>query len=219
MKFPRVKVCGLARPQDAIAAVAAGADAVGVVHYPPSPRSIEAEQAVAIFDAAQQAATSANQNQPLHVAVMVDVTPEEARQWMHTANATAIQLCGAEHAGDWRDFPAPILRRIGVDETGSEQMRDWQNIASGFVLDHPASAGGSGKTVDVEIARELSRLAPCLLAGGLGADNVAAAIRQVQPWGVDASSRLEQRPGAKDHDLTEQFVINARAALSSLSPR
>lgn len=220
MNFPRIKVCGLARPQDAIAAVTAGADALGVVHYAPSPRSVDAATAATIFAAVNNSMTALNSiTPPTKVAVLVNLEPQQALDWATRATATAVQLCGNEQADAWRDFPLPILRRIGVDQTALEQMSAWANVADGFVLDHPASAGGSGKTVDFALAAAICAQAPCLLAGGLGADNVADAIGAVQPSGVDASSRLESEPGHKDHNLVKRFVADAALALNALSSR
>ncbi len=221
MNIPRVKVCGLCRAEDAVAAVQAGAEALGVVHYPPSPRSVSAETAAQIFaglNCGLDGAQNAGQELPataLKVAVMVNPEPSIAEQWATTATANAVQLCGEETAEEWRGFPLPILRRIGVDATAVDEMRKWADVASLFVLDHPASAGGSGKTVDFELAAQLCRLAPCLLAGGLADDNVADAIAAVQPSGVDASSRLEQSTGQKDQARTKLFVQRALSALSS----
>jgi phosphoribosylanthranilate isomerase len=232
MMLPRIKVCGLARVEDAIAARAAGADALGVVQFPSSPRSVDAELAAEIFAAAQsvdqrggaknggsdQGNVDLNPKPPLCVAVMVDLEPQQALTWATAAGATAVQLCGSENPEHYRDFPLPILRRIGVDETGPMQMQEWIDVAQMFVLDHPASAGGSGMTVDFALAARLCQHAPCLLAGGLGADNVADAIATVQPWGVDASSRLEHEPGRKNLEYTALFVARARRELTRLQP-
>jgi len=242
VKLPRIKVCGLARTADAVAAVSAGADALGVVQYPPSPRSVSADQAAEIFAAANRSArkdatpaigsaatkdatpaigsatTQTGWLPPCNVAVMVDLEPQQALAWATAAQATAVQVCGRENPEHWRDFPLPILRRIGVDETGPMQMREWIDVASLFVLDHPATAGGSGMTVDFALAAQLCQHAPCLLAGGLGADNVADAIATVKPWGVDASSRLELEAGRKNLEKTALFVARARRELTCLNP-
>ena len=153
----------------------------------------------------------------LTVAVMVDLIPDQALQWAIQADARAVQLCGSETPSEWADFVLPVLRRIPVDETGATELKSWQGIASEFVLDHPSSAGGSGKTVDPNLAVELCELAPCILAGGLHGGNVAEAIRAIRPHGVDASSRLELDSGVKDSNRLKDFVLNARQAFSSLT--
>ncbi|NQU50771.1 MAG: phosphoribosylanthranilate isomerase [Planctomycetes bacterium] len=209
--LPRIKVCGLARVKDAQHAMQVGAEALGVVQYPPSPRSVDAATAAKIFAVAKP--------NILTVAVLVNLSPDDAFAWAETSKAKAVQLCGTELAAEWRDFPLPILRRIGVDQTGVEEMAAWSGVASGFVLDHPSSAGGSGQTVDYALAAELCERAACLLAGGLHGGNVAEAVAQVQPAGVDASSRLEDAPGRKNFELTSQFVQNAQLAFAALAQR
>jgi phosphoribosylanthranilate isomerase len=204
--LPKVKVCGLAREVDVQCALAAGADALGVVQYPPSPRAVEANQVAEWFTTLQG----------IHlVAVMVDLDPQSAAAWANSAHANTVQLCGAESPDDWRDFSMPIWRRIGVDSGGLQEMQAWQGVAAGFVLDHPSSAGGSGQTVDFELAAQFCLQAPCLLAGGLHAGNVAAAIGAVAPAGVDASSRLEAMPGRKNPAEVLTFVQNSLAAFAA----
>jgi phosphoribosylanthranilate isomerase len=109
-----------------------------------------------------------------------------------------------------------VLRRIGVTETAERELDAWREVASGFVLDHPSAAGGTGLGVDLARAARLASLAPCLLAGGLDAGNVAERIAAVLPFGVDASSRLELAPGRKDHARVAAFVQRAHNALSEL---
>ncbi len=209
---PRVKVCGLARPADAALAYTAGADAFGVVHHAPSPRSLDAV-------AAREVVAELPFGAPA-VAVLVDRTPEEAQAFATAAGVAAVQLCGAERAADFAGFPLPLLRRIGVGPGAEEEMAAWSGAAA-FVLDHPSSAGGSGRAVDFGRAAALVAAAgatPCLLAGGLGPDNVAAAVAAVRPHGVDASSRLEAAPGCKDPVLVRAFVAAASAALREIRP-
>lgn len=209
MILPRIKVCGLARLEDVRSAVAAGAEAVGAVHYPPSPRSVEAAAIASLFADVPPSI--------LTVGVVVGLTPDSAAEFLAASGVRALQLCGAQTPAAWADFPVPLLRRIPVDESGADELAAWTGIASGFVLDHPKSAGGSGETVDFERAAQLAAIAPCLLAGGLSAGNTAAAVRQVCPHGVDASSRLEQLPGRKNPAAVYAFVQAAQAALDALS--
>lgn len=205
MKLPQVKVCGLARAEDVRAALAAGADAVGAVHYAPSPRSVDLDQFAALFaDVPAEVWT---------VGVVVDLQPDESEAFLATTGVRALQLCGAQQPAAWRDAPVPLLRRIPVDASGAQEMDAWQGIAAGFVLDHPKTAGGSGQTVDFALAAELAQRAPCLLAGGLSAGNTPQAVEAVQPHGVDASSRLESTPGRKNPAAVYAFVQAARGAL------
>ena len=210
-RLPRVKVCGLTNATDAHTALAAGADAFGAVHYPPSPRSVEATAMAAIFAELPKNSWK--------VGVVVDLDPGLAADFVACSQVNALQLCGSEQASDWVDSPVPLLRRIPVDATGAAEIQAWTGVACGFVLDHPKSAGGSGLPVDFELAAKLAASAPCLLAGGLSAGNATAAIAAVQPCGVDASSRLEQLPGRKNPAEVLAFVRAAHAAFERWNAR
>lgn len=208
MKLPRIKVCGLARIEDVRTAVAAGAEAVGAVHFAPSPRSVEPADIADLFSEVPP--------EVLTVGVVVDLSPASAAEFLAASGVRALQLCGSQRAAEWADFPVPLLRRIPVDASGTDELAAWSGVAAGFVLDHPKSAGGSGQTVDFERAAQLAAAAPCLLAGGLSAGNVPEAVQQVRPRGVDASSRLEQTPGRKNPAAVYAFVQAAQAALAEL---
>ena len=207
-ELPRVKVCGMTRMEDAASAFEAGADALGFVFHPGSPRCVEPELANELI-----AVLPPN---VLTVAVVVEIEPAVAESLLNATGASAIQLCGFQESADWASFPFPILRRVPVDGSGLAELERWRGVASGFVLDHPAAAGGTGETVDFALAAELAARAPCLLAGGLGAHNVADAIRAVRPRGVDASSRLESSPGVKSPELVRDFVRQALSTFQDL---
>lgn len=206
-QLPRVKVCGLTRKLDVDRALHGGAEALGFVLHPASPRAVQPFQ-VPQFTEDVPAAVP-------RVAVLVDNSPAEAAAFVSQGQFHWVQLCGSEQAQEWTDFPVPILRRIGVQDRALEEMETWAAIASGFVLDHPASPGGSGKPVQHPMARELCTRGPCLLAGGLHGGNVAAAIADVRPMGVDASSRIEQEPGIKDPQELQSFLTQALAAFNA----
>jgi phosphoribosylanthranilate isomerase len=202
---PRVKICGITREDDLLAAIAAGASAIGVVEYPASPRSVTRERARALIEAIAGRVPA--------VAVLVDRDPDLAAAWMRATGATLVQLCGSERAEAWRGFDFPVLRRVAADENAEAEIAAWRGIASAFVLDHPSAPGGTGLGVDPARAAVLARLAPCLLAGGLDENNVDERVRAVRPAGVDASSRLETSPGIKVPARVAAFV---RAASNTL---
>lgn len=208
LSLPQVKVCGVTRPEDAHHAVLAGADAIGVVMVEGTPRCVTAETASAIFATAPELAWK--------ILVLVDATPADALQRARQVGATAVQLCGNEPADAFRDFPLPILRRLGVVPTSQLECDAWSGIARAFVLDHPATSGGSGKQVDPTIAHALASQAPCILAGGLSASVVAGAIEAIRPLGVDASSRLESAPGIKSNAAVKDYISTAKHALQQL---
>ena len=209
LRFPRVKVCGITRIGDALAATAAGADAIGFVHHPPSPRSVMAT-----------AASRVAANLPSHVlpvGIFVDQGRQLVEQWCHLSSVRAVQLCGAEDPQEWRTFGLPILRRLPVNGSAEEELAAWRDVAWGFVLDHPQAPGGTGRLVDRKLAAALAEAAPCVLAGGLDAHNVREAISSVRPAGVDASSRLEFEPGRKDPERVRAYVAAALSAFQEFS--
>lgn len=206
--LPRIKVCGVREFADVEGALQLGLGAVGFVDHEDSVRHVES-------DAIRQVVRRLPKP-ILSVIVMVDATRRHADSMLLSTGARAVQLCGMERAVEWRDFELPILRRIPVGDGAEEELERWRGIATGFVLDHPHAPGGTGWAVDLERARELARLGPCLLAGGLDAENVEHAVSIVRPWGVDASSRLESERGVKDPRKVEAFVRAAAQALAAV---
>jgi phosphoribosylanthranilate isomerase len=202
----RVKVCGLTRIVDVDLAVAAGADAIGVVSYPTSPRHAEPTLAAALLGRRPRGVRG--------VLVAVDIDPCELAQRASACGADLVQLCGSERPQDFVGFPFPVLRRLAVDDHASHEQRIWATVAAGFVLDHPSAPGGTGHGVDPTLAAELCRVYPCALAGGLDGDVVAARIVATGAYAVDASSRLELAPGVKDPTRVRAFVRAALAALA-----
>lgn len=202
---PRVKVCGITSAEDARAALAAGADALGVV-LAPSRRRVDPARAAEIVRAAAGAPVAG---------VFVDAPRDAVAAAVARAGLAAVQLCGAERPEDFAGLPFPVWRRVPCEAgAGAAEIARWRGVAALFVLDHPSGPGGTGRAVAPEAARSLAALAPCLLAGGLGPDNVAALAAAARPHGVDASSRLESAPGRKDPLVVKEFVAAARAALA-----
>lgn len=195
-----IKICGLRTVADVEAAAAAGADAMGVVLSSSSPRAVAPEQARELVAAAADRLTT--------VLVVHDVTIEEAIDRARQIGVDVLQLHGYSEAADrlaarelprtWRAVAATAGRAV-VGEHGEEAL----------LLDSPTP--GSGQRWDLADldARPQGRW---LLAGGLSPDNVAAAIRGADPWGVDVSSGVEATRGTKDHDLIHRFVAAARSA-------
>jgi phosphoribosylanthranilate isomerase len=207
-KIPRIKVCGVRTAADALAVASAGGDAIGLVQHRPSPRHLEPREADALVGQIPAGLRA--------ILVVVDAQPEALERSARGARVHAVQLCGGEHARDWTEFPLPILRRIAVQPGAERELEEWIGVAAGFVLDHPTGPGGTGRAVELKLAAWLAAQAPCLLAGGLDASNVAALVERVRPAGVDASSRLESAPGVKDQARVAAFVRAARAALAEV---
>jgi phosphoribosylanthranilate isomerase len=198
-----VKICGLTRPEDARAAVEAGADWLGFVLLGDSPRLIEARAAAAITAACPDTPT---------VAVMVAPSPEQALALATRAGARRVQLHRVDPLAWPTDFPLPIAFSVPVGEDGrfATALPDERHLVLLDTAD-TTRAGGTGRVFPWESAARLAATRPLFLAGGLDETNVAAAIARVRPFGVDASSRLEFAPGVKDPDKMRRFVVAVRA--------
>jgi phosphoribosylanthranilate isomerase len=197
-----VKVCGLTDHDDVAAAVAAGADAVGFVLAAGSPRRVTVEQAA---DLGRGVAA-------LRVLVTVDMAAAELLDAVRRTGADGVQPQGAGAVE-----AAALARRAGVFVLRPVRVAgpvDLAGVPAGQVplLDTlvDGADGGTGETFDWALALGIERR--FVLAGGLGPDNVARAVRLVRPWGVDASSRLEAAPGVKDHGRVAAFVEEAKNA-------
>jgi phosphoribosylanthranilate isomerase len=190
-----VKVCGITNLEDALAAIEAGAGALGFNFYPPSPRYIEPEAVKEI--------TSALPAGVLKVGVFVNEAKSRIEQISRAAGLQIAQLHGNETIFDAPDGVAVWKAyRVGLD-FHLTRLADFP--ASAYLLDAPGELyGGSGKTFDWTLARGVE--CRIILAGGLDAGNVAEAIRIARPWGVDACSRLESAPGKKDHQKMQLFI-------------
>lgn len=197
-----VKVCGLTRREDAADAQACGADWLGFVVKGGSPRLIAPDVAGEIV---------ASLDNMIAVAVMVAPTPDEALVIASRMRARRIQLHRVD-ARTWpTDFPMPCAFTMGVDASGifhGEEPPPEHLV----LLDtaHDKLAGGTGRTFPWEAASALARRRDVMLAGGLDAGNVVAALRAADPFAVDASSRLESSPGVKDAELVRRYVAAVR---------
>jgi phosphoribosylanthranilate isomerase len=208
LELPRIKVCGVRALADVASALSEGLGAVGIVDHEDSVRHVESREARALVSALPRGVLS--------VIVMTDATRRHADSMLLATGARAIQLGGRERPLEWRGFEFPLLRRVPVDDRAEKEIDAWRGVATGFVLDHPHAAGGAGWSVDLERARELARLVPCLLGGGLDAENVERAVAVVRPWGVDGNARLEVERGVKDAVRVHAFVRAAARALAAI---
>jgi phosphoribosylanthranilate isomerase len=197
-----VKICGITNPDDALAAAEDGAGALGFNFWPQSPRYITP-------DAAREIAARLPRG-ILKAGVFVDEPLGNIREVMKHAGLDVAQIHGDPGAAP--DFDFWIALSAGAPDLRAS-IEHW-NTASAFLIDTPAGAqrGGTGRTFDWSLAAGLG--VRTILAGGLGPDNVAAAIRAVKPFGVDACSRLESSPGRKDRRKVRDFI---QAALSAES--
>lgn len=203
----KVKICGITNEEDARVAVEAGADALGFIMYRKSPRFVEAAVVKRII----------NDLPPFVAAVGVFVNEEAAavRRLMDECGLALAQLHGDESAAYCEGLGRPSMKALRLKNRGTFlALAEFQGRANvrAFVLDafSDQAYGGTGQTVDWTLAAEAARASRVLLAGGLTPDNVAEAIRQVRPYGVDVSSGVEVRPGQKDHVKVRTFIEAAR---------
>jgi phosphoribosylanthranilate isomerase len=197
-----VKICGITNEDDALLAVAMGADAVGFV-FAPSPRQIPVQQAYDI--------TRRLPPEILTVGVFRDEHPKRVVELVHKAGVKAAQLHGSETPEVVAEVARAVKWVIKAFPAGSPKVADARSLATDLVLLDGATPG-SGKMFDWSLAGEVPEGVRLILAGGLDPDNVADAVRAVEPWGVDVSSGVERSPGRKDPLKVKRFVERAKAA-------
>lgn len=200
----RVKICGITRPEDALAAVAAGADAIGLVFYAPSPRAVTAEQAAAIAEQVAPFVTLTG--------LFVDAPETEVRAVLESVPLELLQFHGQETPVYCAQFKRRYIKAVSM-QTAEDLPRAATRYADacGLLLDtyHPAQPGGTGECFNWEwVPPDYER--PLILAGGLTPDNVGAAVTQVRPYAVDVSSGVEQAKGIKDAAKMNAFIQEVR---------
>lgn len=205
MAYTRVKICGITCAEDARAAAAAGADAIGMVFYAPSPRYVTAERAVQIASAVGPFVTT--------VALFVNPEPALVADVIDRVRPCLLQFHGDETQAFCDSFGHPWIKAIRMKPDGDPvaEMAKFPG-ASGFLFDawSPDVYGGTGTTFDWRRLAGLSGF-PLILAGGLTPGNVGEAVRQLQPYAVDVSGGVETTPGIKDAQRMGAFVMAARA--------
>jgi len=196
----RVKICGLTRPEDIDGAVQSGADALGLVFYEPSPRSVSAQQAAELA-----------KRVPAFVSVVglfVNPTKRDVEAALDKVPLDLLQFHGDESPAFCASFGRRWIKAIRVREAGQIEaaFREFQN-ASGLLVDawDPERYGGTGKSFNWDLIPD-HRPLPIILAGGLSSDNVFAAVKQVKPWAVDVSGGVEQDKGIKDIQKISHFI-------------
>jgi phosphoribosylanthranilate isomerase len=201
----RVKICGITRDEDLRAAADAGADAFGLVFYPPSPRFLTLERARELSRAAPAFLTS--------VALFANAAAEEVKRVLEVVQPQILQFHGEESPEFCRAFGVPYVKACRV-KTGVDLLEYWRPFsdACGWLADAWVEGyGGAGTGFDWSLVPAV-REKPLVLSGGLNPENVGEAIRRVKPWGVDVSSGVESAKGAKDAAKIAAFVAEVRNA-------
>lgn len=202
----RVKICGITRAEDMVAAQDLGADAIGLVFYEPSPRFVSADKAMQL----------SRLNNPFVtvVGLFVDATEEYVRNTLDQVQIDLLQFHGNEDARYCESFGLPYIKAITMKpEIDLNQCASNYNSAQGLLLDtyQAGLPGGSGKTFDWQrVPTDLDK--PIILAGGLNPENVARGISEVKPFAVDVSGGVESSKGIKDRTLIENFMKGVACA-------
>jgi phosphoribosylanthranilate isomerase len=199
-----VKICGITRPADALAAAGAGADAIGLVFYPPSPRYLSVERAREIRDALPPFVQS--------VALFVNADAAQVSQVIGRVHPAMLQFHGDEAPDFCAQFGLPFVKacRVKAGVSALEYLRPFSHAAAWLFDSHVPEYGGVGESFDWSLVPATDK--PVILSGGLSRDNVAQAIRRVRPWGVDVSSGVESAKGIKDAARISAFIAEVRHA-------
>ena len=201
----RVKICGITRPGDAADAARGGADAIGLVFYPPSPRFLSAERAREIRDALP----------PFVQTVALFVNPDAAQvaQVIGRVHPSMLQFHGEEAPEFCAQFGVPFIKacrvKKGVDAL--EYLRPFSGAAAWLFDSHVPEYGGVGESFDLNLMPVVKER-PVILSGGLSSANVGEVIRKVRPWGVDVSSGVESAKGIKHAAKIAAFIAEVRNA-------
>ena len=196
----RVKICGLTRPEDIDGAVQFGADALGLVFYEPSPRSVSLELAAELAKRVPAFMSV--------VGLFVNPSRQEVEAVLERVPLDLLQFHGDESADFCASFGRRWIKAIRVRKAGQIEaaFEEFHN-ASGLLVDawEPDRYGGTGKSFNWDLIPDYRPL-PIILAGGLSSDNVFAAVKQVKPWAVDVSGGVEQDKGIKDIQKISHFI-------------
>lgn len=197
-----VKICGITNEDDALLAVAMGADAVGFI-MAPSPRQIAPQQ---VYDITRRLPPEV-----LTVGVFRNELPARVVELGHKAGVKAVQLHGRETAEQTKEVAGHFRWVIKVFAAGDENLPRADEYGTQMIM-IDAPDPGSGKVFDWNLAGDAPSHLNLVLAGGLTPENVAGAIKEVEPWGVDVASGVERAPGKKDPVAVMRFIENAKAA-------
>jgi len=200
----RVKICGITRTADAAAAARAGADAIGLVFYPPSPRFLSIERAREIRDALPPFVQT--------VALFVNADAAQVSQVIGRVHPALLQFHGDEAPDFCAQFGLPFVKacRVKKGVSALEYLRPFSSASAWLFDSHVPEYGGVGESFDWSMVPITDK--PVILSGGLSQTNVAAAIRRVKPWGVDVSSGVESAKGIKDAAKITAFMAEVRNA-------
>jgi phosphoribosylanthranilate isomerase len=212
----KVKICGIRTFEEALDVIEAGADMIGFNFYPPSPRYITPGDCMRLVLRLESALREEIADVTL-VGVFVNASPKFIHAVFRDCHLEMVQLSGEEPPAELEELGErafKALRPASAEELmATVRQFPRRTRAPAWLIDsyQPGEYGGSGQVGDWAAAAQLARQAPILLAGGLRADNVTAALRQVNPWGVDVASGVESAPGVKDPRKVREFIRAVRS--------
>lgn len=201
----KIKICGITNPDDAMAAVDFGADALGFVFFKDSPRYISLKNALQIFRILPPFITT--------VGVFVNETEENIVKTVAESGINMIQLHGDETPEMCR-LSRSVIKAIRVKSLQSlDPLNNYKGFVTAFLLDTyaPDRLGGTGQIFNWDIAIEAKQFGTIILAGGLTPENVSSAVKRVKPYAVDVSSSIELEKGRKDHKKMKLFIERAKS--------
>ena len=201
----KIKVCGLTREDDAIVCAGVGADFLGFIFVPSTPRYLEPEQAAGIAAKVRE-----NGNAPKFVGVFRDASRDYMREIASVVGLDLIQLHGNESDDDIRDLGIPVIKTIRVGDTLPDTHGSPNAAWLLFDTFDERRSGGTGRRFDWSLLALYERSKPFFLSGGLTPENVVAAISLVRPDAIDISSGLESSPGVKDHGKVARLFDRVR---------
>ena len=202
----RVKICGITRPEDALAAVRHGADAIGLVFYPPSPRAVTPDQAARIVAVLPPFITA--------VGLFVNANPEQIEQTLERVSLGLLQFHGNEAPEQCSVYGRPYMKAVRMrDDVDLQKVSERYGDSAGLLLDayQKGVPGGTGQRFDWNRIPVQQR-GSIVLAGGLDPDNIERAVREVQPYGVDVSGGVEREKGIKDEEKIAAFMRGVERA-------
>ena len=193
MSVKFVKICGITRLEDAQAAVTWGANAIGFVFWPKSPRCVDVELASRIRSTLPPAISA--------IGVFVDQPVEDVNDIANRVDLDAVQLHGSEDVTYAKAITRRVVKALAVGGDEPPVLSTWPKGVMVLLDVHdPVKRGGTGKVIDWVAASGMAQQREIILAGGLNPENVRDAIERVKPYGIDVSSGVEVSPGIKDHE-------------------
>lgn len=204
MSFPRLKICGITNLADARYSAGVGADYLGFIQHPESPRYVDPDFAAEILEWLYG---------PAPVGVFVDAGADEVNEICERAGFEVAQLHGNESPGECARIERSVIKAIRIGEDDSpedirERVHSFADVVDAVLFDTRVDglAGGTGRTFDWSKIPDIRDDVRIFLAGGIEADNLIRAVTQADPWGIDVSSSLEIEPGRKHFPLIDEFM-------------